>query len=292
MIPDQDSTEEINLSDPAKALGEIKDTAILLWLASEYLCEEAFLKKTGYVLLHNLEIVEKHIEKLKSQFVGRPLKEIDLTQQLNAISQLADLVQEADDGIKHRCVSGELGLELKEKLETLTSAIESLEERAEGRSVSYTTTDSVMGVMGKFKIVTSFLVATYKFTAKIVGILFLIALSTFAYLYFTMEKEADILAEIEQANTLIRENRETFADLDVQLKEMKAKIQGMEKNKKTLTRQEEVELMDLNLKAYKLEDMREQARIKTDIYEKEAQENLRRLEQLRGKSFSQRLLRQ
>jgi hypothetical protein len=51
--------------DSEKALKDIKDSAVMLSLASEYLCEDPFLEKIGADIEKNIEIIKKHVEGLK-----------------------------------------------------------------------------------------------------------------------------------------------------------------------------------------------------------------------------------
>ena len=168
------STKEITLRDPQKALGEIKDTAILLNVAGEYLCEEAFLKKMGFVLNHNVEILKKHVSDLRSQFVGKPVRDVELGPRLEEINRIADLFQKIDDTTKQRCVAGELGRELSDKYASLTAGIHQLKGMIVGTAVSYTKADSMKGFFGKLRFLLVSLAVTYKIGSRIVGILILV----------------------------------------------------------------------------------------------------------------------
>ena len=284
------STQEITLQDPVKALSEIKDTAILLCVANEYLCEEAFLEKMGFVLNHNLEILERHVKNLRGQFVGKPPRDIDLEPQLKDIAQIADLFQNANDGIKKLCVEGTLGLDLAEKFSTLTEGIETLKGMLEGKSVAYTKADSFKRTFGKLRFIFVLLAAAYKFAIRIMAFLVLLSLLTFTYLYVTMEKEADVLNEIERNTLQIEENQALYTQHNAELKTIKKQIETLE-NKVKLNRQQEVQLMELNLKAYKLEEEQGQAKIEENHAQTEKEKCIKKLEEMRRKSFLERILR-
>ena len=283
------STKEITLRDPQKALREIKDTSLLLSIAGEYLCEEAFLKKMGFVLNHNIEVLEKHVKDLRAQFVGKPVREIELGPRLENINRIADLFQEVDDGIKQRCVEGELGRELSEKYASLTAGIHQLREMSEGTAVTYTKADSMKGFFGRLRFLLVSLMVTYKIASWVVGILVLVGLSTFSYLYLTMEKEEDVIQDIKRNDRVIEEKISRTAQIQEHLKTMQKKMSRLEK-KKALSRQEEVALMELNLKTYKLADEQNQAEILIDLAKEEKEKHVERLMEMREKSFLERLI--
>ena len=58
-----------------------------------------------------------------------------------------------------------------------------------------------------------------------------------------------------------------------------------------MSRQEEIRLMDLSLKAHKLAEDQQDTLIEVDIEEKALKEKLKELEAVQGKSFLERLLR-
>ena len=58
-----------------------------------------------------------------------------------------------------------------------------------------------------------------------------------------------------------------------------------------MSRQEEIRLMDLSLKAHKLAEDQQNTLIEVDIEEKALQEKLKELEAVQRKSFLERLLR-
>ena len=79
--------------DSEKALKEIKDSAVLLSVATEYLCEDPFFKKIGADIEKNIEVVEHHVEDLKKQFVGKPIAEVDLKKPMDRVARFAGRLQ-------------------------------------------------------------------------------------------------------------------------------------------------------------------------------------------------------
>jgi hypothetical protein len=290
MNSNHNATKEISIRDPIKAMADIKDTAIMLTFASDYLCETPFLKKLGLSIEHDLEIVGKHIRQLRNQFIGKPIREIDLQTEMDVLGQTAKLFLNAEEGLIQQCTAGELGSALAERYEVLSSKINALKEKVEGKSVAYTKSDSVRGIFGKFRFIMISLVATYKFATRFLGILMLVGLAAFIYLYITMEKEADILKEIERNKSMIQTNQTIYDQIGEELKEIKKRAKELDKKK--LNRKQELELMELNLKVFKLNDDQGKAQVHIEQYQENNKRELNKLEKMKKKSFFERLTRQ
>lgn len=282
--------EKRETQDPEKALKEIKDSAVMLSIANEYICDDPFLEKIGSNIRKSLEVVENHIEELKRQFVGKPIEEMDLSGPVNQLAQLATLLERADGGVKKKCAEGELGIELKERYMSLMSKVKELRDRIEGRSVSYTKTDSVVGFLSHFRFIVRTFVATSKFTLRITALFLIICLALFFYLFVTMETEKGPLESIEESRARILSKQASLDRINSQFKPLREKIEGLQKDE--LSRDEEIQLLELNLKAYKLSEEQQKAVIDMQNEEKVLEKRLKELERVRQKSFLERLLKQ
>lgn len=275
--------------DSEKALKEIKDSAVMLSVATEYLCEDPFLKKIGANIEKNIEVVENHVEDLKKQFVGKPVAEVDLKKPIDRVVRFAGRLQKTSDGTRQKCTQGELGKELDEGVKALMSEINSLKKRIEGRSVSYTTADSALGFLGRFKFIVRSLAVTSKFTLRISALFVIVCLMIFLYLVITMETEKVPLERVEQSRALILEKQADLVRIKAELKPLKEKIESARKDE--MSRQEEIRLLDLSLKAHKLGQDQLNTLIEVDIEEKALKEKLKELEAVQRKSFLEKLLR-
>lgn len=275
--------------DSEKALKEIKDSAVILSFATEYLCEDPFLKKIGADIEKNIEVVENHVEDLKKQFVGKPVAEVDLKKPMDRVARFAGRLQKASDGTRQKCTQGELGRELDERIKALMSEISTLKERIEGRSVSYTRADSALGFLGRFKFIVRSLVVTSKFTLRISALFVIVCLMIFLYLLTTMETEKVPLERVEQSRALILKKQADLVRIKTELKPFKEKIERARKDE--MSRQEEIRFLDLSLKAHKLAEDYQETLIEVDIEEKALKEKLKELEAVQRKSFLERLLR-
>jgi len=275
--------------DSEKALKDIKDSAVMLSLASEYLCEDPFLEKIGTDIEKNIEIVKTHVEDLKKQFVGKPVAEVDLKKPVDRVARFAGRLQKASDGTIQKCTQGELGEELDESVKALINEIDALKERIEGRAISYTAADSALGFLGRFKFIVRSLVVTSKFTLRISVLFVIICLMIFLYLFITMETEKVPLERVEQSRALILQKQADLVRIKAELKPLREKIESARKDE--MSRQEEIRLMDLSLKAHKLAEDQQNTLIEVDIEKKALQEKLKELEAVQRKSFLERLLR-
>jgi hypothetical protein len=275
--------------DSEKALKDIKDSAVMLSLASEYLCEDPFLEKIGTDIEKNIEIVKTHVEDLKKQFVGKPVAEVDLKKPVDRVARFAGRLQNASDGTRQKCTQGELGEELDESVKALINEIDALKERIEGRSVSYTAADSALGFLGRFKFIVRSLVVTSKFTLRISALFVIICLMIFVYLFITMETEKVPLERVEQSRALILQKQADLVRIKAELKPLREKIESARKDE--MSRQEEIRFLDLSLKAHKLAEDYQETLIELDIEEKALKEKLKELEAVQRKSFLERLLR-
>jgi len=276
--------------DPERALKEIRDSAVMLRFASEYLCEDFFLKKIGASIKKNIKVVESHITYLKRQFVGKPASEIDLREPVKRVVEFAEHLEAAEDKIMRKCRDGDLGEELDERVTLLAGEIEELKDRIEGKSVSYTKTDSVMGFLSRFKFIVRSLVATSKFTLRISALFVIVCLLLFLYLFITMETESGPMKAVEEVRARILSSQEALVRINTELSPLQKKVDGFQKN--DLTRQEEIKLLELNLNVYKLNEKKQKALIDVKMAEKELEKKLKALKAVRQKSFLERLFKQ
>ena len=273
---------------PDAPLNEMKDEAILLSMASEYLCGGPFLKKIGFIIGNNIEALKDYIEHTEKQFVGRPVDEVTLNEILESIAHMAGLLQQADKGTKEECLEGKLGKELHEKIKSLAKGIKALEQRVDGETISPARRDPFQVVLNPFKFVLNAIIATFKVGFKLAVTLILICLMIFSYLFVTMESEKGLVEKIEQSKANIRSRQMTLSRVNNELKEIRAKIASIREEESN--RRDEIEVMGLNLKVYKLTEEQQKAQIEADMEQDILDKNLKKLEKIRKKSFLEKLL--
>jgi len=276
--------------DAVQALNEIKDKGVMLSMAKEYLCEEPFLKKTGTSIEKDLRLVKTHIEHIKRRFVGKPPEDFDLDERLERVSNIAKLLKKSEKSVRMRCSEGALGKELGEGILFLTRGIKDLEKRVEGLPVTYTTMDSIVLFLSKLRSMYESFASTFKLAFKILALFIMVCVAAFGYLVLTMETENSMMKKIDHTRTQIREGEETLITLTKQLEAVRKEIKRIEES--GAKNPNKVKLMELDLNAYKLADQQEKTQAELVIHQKALQARLDGLEELRNKSFLERILRQ
>jgi len=281
-----EKTEDRLLVPP---LNDIKDMAVMLDIATEYLCEEPFLKKIGSGIVKSIGALEDLVEDVKKQYVGKPVGEIDLSKQIKPITQFAERLQSVDKNIRSNCMQGRLGKELAQKIFPLSDGFNAYRDRLEGKSVAYTAGDSVSGLVGKLELTGSSIVTGFKLITKICFVVVLVCLIACPFLYVTMEKEGAILKRIGEARTGIDQKKSHLSKIEADYKKTQREIGAIQLE--DLGRREIVDLIDFNLKAYKFSEEIQGALIDIKIKEKALEDEHKRLEELRRRSFIRRLFR-
>jgi len=288
------TTERIDLKkggpqDPDRALNEIKDKAVILRMAVMYVCEDPFLIKMGAGIEQNIEVLKNHIEEIEKQFVGKPSDDINLNEKVEGITDISRRLQAAEKSTNDQCVKGELGKELCQKVISLAGGIKELERRVSGGGVSYTKSDSVKGALGQVKLITDPFVLHYRAMLKLLTVLVLAVIAVFLYLFFTMETEKGLQEKIDRNRSQIESIQSPFPEIREELWQIRKQIELI--TQKELTRQGKAAVMDLNVKAFGLAEKLEKAQIEINIHQKALNENQKKLEEMKQKSFFKRILR-
>jgi hypothetical protein len=105
-----------------------------------------------------------------------------------------------------------------------------------------------------------------------------------------MESEEKLLEGISRSQTYIQTQQEILATLDYQKEQISEKIDAM--SRKELNRQEKVEVLDLYVNIHELDEKRSKLQVEIQLQEQKIEEKQERIEEIRGKSFVERLLRQ
>ena len=276
---------------PDTNLSDLKDTAAMLTMAGEYLCEEVSLKKIGAGIAKNLEVLRNHVEGLRNQLVGRKNREDEppVDKDLEQISHIASLFQKTDSHIKEECVEGELGERLGAKTMSLAAAIHVLNEKIAGKPVSYTKTESALGMVGRLKVVPGAAATVSKFAVKILALLLVICLIPLAYLFFTMDSEKDLSEKILKDRAFLSSKQADLSRINAEIEAIREEIKRIKKIRDRNS-QEKIGLMDLNLKFYNLAEEQEKTESAIRSRERALEENRKKFEEMQQKTFMERLL--
>jgi hypothetical protein len=276
-------------TEPERTLREIKDVAVLLSMAGEYLCEEVFLEKLGSEVEKKVEVMAHQIQAFKQQFVGILVQELSLQEELQEVSRFGALLKRPETALNGDCAKGVLGEKLWEKTRDLTQALEALKTKIEGRPISYEKGDVILNLKGRLKFIFQKIAGTYPFFFKLAFLAVGVFVVTFCSLYFTMESEKDLLKKIHENETFIASKTPALSRLDEQIVQMKERAERI-READELTRQEKIEAMYLNIKSHELVQERERLQLELSTRQKKLDENMKRIEEIKQKPLLAKLL--
>jgi hypothetical protein len=269
-----------------ESLGRIRSSALLLSLGNAYLCEEPFLIKIGRSIDVNLKRLKEDISFLKSKFPGKFTREVDTDEIINEIHSTAQNLMEPDDKLNKRCTVGELGRDLETTITTLSDAIKVIKGQIDGSGATYTKKDSVLKLAGGFQSLWSFIRTAAIVSLKILIGLILISILPFAYLFLTMETEGSFLKEITKSQIHIQVQEDIVSQIDQRKEEFSQKIRSLEKGR--VSRQDKVEIMDLEIEIHNIDEERQRAEFEIDTHKKKVTDYQRRIKELKETPFTKR----
>jgi hypothetical protein len=273
------------------ALNTMKDHAILLSMAHEYLCEKVFLRKIGNELSEHIERLREQVGNLKKRFVGIPASDVDVETPMGQLAQMAALMVAAPTTVVDRCRSGQLGEELWEKVRTLVNGVDGLRAKIEGMPAPYGLSDLLFSAGTRLRSLLQKAMATTTFLAKVAVFCAIGLFGLFLYLLATMEDGEGIRQKIAACREAITTKQSASLKLARNRTQVREEIDRLYQ-KEELSREEKVELIYLNLKAHKMREEVEKLELETELDARALKDEVQRLDGLRKKSFLQRLLRQ
>ena len=269
------------------ALHEIRDKAILLSLGKAFLCEEVFLVKIGHAIDESLEHLREDILSLKMRFVGKFVEDVDTDSILDDLHSQAGFLQAPDGRVTDKCTVGTLGAELEETVGVLTQAIRTIKGKVEGEVEEYTKKEAV--VKGA-KTAGSLASSVVSLVIKLVVLLFLLALGPAIYLGVTMDREGSLQNQIAENKATIQSKRAQIESLRKERDELSGRIESSQGD--NLSRQQKLEMMDLNVKVHGLDQRVHKAEAEITEHERVIKLSQQKIEEIKAKPFLQRYLRQ
>jgi hypothetical protein len=272
-----------------KAFRVIQDIAVMLTGASEYVCEARMLRRYSSDIETNLDNLDTSLSQLRRRFPGKVPQPLKPDSSLAKIREIASSMKGDDAGTRSECRSGQLGEELFMQLKDLKAVVGDIQDTLGGRVVSnYSFSDRIGEQAVRFKSVFSGLYALTSYLGKIIAALIVALIISFVYLYATMESEDALMASINEVVTTIETHKDARAKHKKEYEEITRNINEL-KNKK-LTRDEKINLLDLSTKSKKVRERIQKSTLFIEKKEEELRDKKKQLEELRKKSFFQRLL--
>jgi SMC interacting uncharacterized protein involved in chromosome segregation len=275
------------------SLHGIRDNALLLSLGHKYHCQESLLKKFGDTIDSHLIGLVDDIAAIKKKYPGKFMfqQKVDANAIIEELHRTAERLKSPDKEITKKCSAGEVGKKMETAVELLIQAIDEILVQVEGRAVRYTAKDAIIKQFGLIGIVFRALGRTMKAIIKTAFILTFIALIPLTFLFVTMEKESRLQENIAKMKSLIYPQKRVLAECDEVITEISRKVEALREASEDLSRQQMVEIMDLNVKIHTLSEKRRKAEIAIGVHENDIMEKTAKLESLKKKSFVEKLLR-
>jgi hypothetical protein len=245
----------------------------------------------GLAITSYAEALRGEIIALKKRFPGKFVHEVETDKMLSDIKAFAENLKKGDKETKRKCLSGQLGHELEEKVNTLSKAIQIINEQVEGDSVSYSAKDSFSGLFGRLKAIVFWLWSSTTFISKILVFSLIIALIVFNFLLWTMENEEDYQKQIVKAEEIIHSQEQIITEVENEKLTLAKKMEILQGTNGNVGRNEKLEILALTLQVEDQEQKKNKALIEMDVQKKKVEENRRIIDGLIQKSFWQRLLR-
>ncbi|MGD9157392.1 MAG: hypothetical protein PVG39_03205 [Desulfobacteraceae bacterium] len=271
-----------------QSLRNIRDNMLLLSIANEYISENIYLVKFGTEIKKNLTALKDDIIALKKQFPGKFAQEVNTDNIMNSFETTAKEMLSGGDEIISKCTSGKLGTVLGADVDKITEAIDKIWHQVKGSDVKYTATDSISGFFDRLNIFSSLASLFFKII-KIFFIILIILAAGLSYLYFTMEKEEPILKENREIMAFIEEKKALISELEKKKADAQKDIKARDTSK--LLRKDKIAIIDTETKIQELNQeihlIEGQIGTRKEIMDK----NNEKLEELKSKSFLDRLLR-
>jgi len=276
---------DIEPQDIEKTIKAIQNIAVMLTGATEDICEGRMLKRFSSEIEANLERLETDIASLKKKFPGKFPETLKPDSALSKIRDIATRLKGDNADIEAKCRSGDLGNELATGTTELKDIVKDIWDTLGGKVSRYSFGDRMADLGGRFLFYLSPFVSN---TGKIILAVLLVAIFSFVYLFFTMESENALLKSIRNDRASIEKQRNALPGQKKEYKELREKIKSLEKKK--MIRENKIELLNLSAKERQLKDLIDKTLLSIDVIKEQIAEKHRKVEEIRTKSFFQRLL--
>jgi hypothetical protein len=279
---------EAILKNIEKAIKDIHNIGIMLSGASEYVCEEGVLKRFSRYLQAYHKRLESDINSLKKEYPGKFPETPELDKSLSRITDISVALEQDKKAVGTKCRAGSFGHELNTQVAELKSGIQDVWETVDGKVSGYSITDRLAG---GGETVTSALYHVSPFgpiPRRIIISVLIIAAVVFGYLFFTMESEDALVQGIRADLTYLNTERQALKVKQQEHEDIQAQIKLLDKI--DLKRKDKIKLLSLTVEEGKLRESIEKITVAVEKWESELEVKNKRLEELRKKTFLQRLL--
>ena len=282
---------DVEPHDIEKTIKAIQNIAIILTGATEYVCEGRMLKRFSKDIEANLDKLEADIASLKKKLPGKAPETLETDNPLSKIRDIATILKGDNADIEAKCRAGDLGNEFIISVIELKGTVKDIGDTVTGKVSEYTFTDRIADYGGRVK---SFLLSISPLVSNIGRVTLaaiLVAIFSFVYLYLTMESEDVLLESIKDDLSYIEAQKDAIGKHRQEYEEIKKKLKVFDQGNRELIRQDTIEMLSLSSEESKIRELIEKTLFSIETKEKEIAEKNKKVEEIRKKSFFQKLLR-
>ncbi|MBN1907098.1 MAG: hypothetical protein JW927_18610 [Deltaproteobacteria bacterium] len=270
------------------SLRAIRDNSLLISIAHEYLAENVYLIKFGKEIKKSLAHLKDDIKFLKKEFPGKFTTEVNTDVIMKSFDRTAEGMLSGSDSVISECKSGKLGESLGSDIKKVTEAIEKIWNQVKGSDVKYTKSDQISGFFGRLNLLSGavkFITGVF----RVLLLIFVILLAGFSYLFFTMEKESPLLKENREITVFIQDKKVILKGKEDTKKDAQVRLKSL--NSRSLLREDKIAILDLETKIQVCNNEINIIEGQIESEYRRMDENNKRIEKIRAKSFIDRLIR-
>lgn len=280
---------DVDPHDIEKAIKAIQNIAIMLTGATQAVCEGRILKRFSREIETNLERLETDIASLKKKYPGKFPETLKPDSSLSKIRDIATVLGGDSSDVEVKCRKGNLGNELTTGVMELKGIMKDIRETLVGKVSRYSFTDRVADCGRKVKSLLVDLSPLVSNTGRIILAVILVGILSVVYLFLTMESEDILLKRIKDDRATVEKQKDTLGRKRREYEEIREKIKSLDK--KETGRADKIQLLDLSMEERKIKDLIDKTVFSIETKEKEIAEKRKKIEEIRKKSFLQKLLR-
>jgi hypothetical protein len=270
------------------SLRNIRDNFLLISIGHEYLAENVYLTKFGKEIKKSLAHLRDDIKFLKKEFPGKFTSEVNTDVILKSFDRTAENMLSGGDSVISECKSGKLGESLGTDIKKITEAIEKIWNQVKGTDVKYTKGEQISGFLGRLNLLSG-AVKLISGVFKIIFLALIILLAGFSYLFFTMEREAPLLKKNREIMSVIQDKKVLLKEKEDTKKEAQARLKSL--SSRSLLREDKIAILDLETKIQVCNNEINIIEGQIESENQQMDENNKRIEKIKAKSFIDRLLR-
>ncbi len=279
----------VDQEDIEKAIKAIHNIAVMLTGATEYVCEGRILKRFSKEIEGNLERLEIGIASLKKSFPGKFPEDLKPDSSLSRIRDVAKMLKRDNADMVGQCRSGNLGNTLNLTILELRGIVKDILDTLSGRVSRYTFIDRIADYRGSVRSFLSGLSPFISHGGKVILAPILIAIFCLVYLFLTMDSEdvllgsiKDDLAFIERQKGALDTHRQEYEQIRQEIKSLRGK---------ELMRERKIEYLNLAKEERRIKELIDRAMASIEKRGREVEEKNKKAEEIRNKSFFQKLFR-